>query len=224
VLSVEDWAEIRRLRRAEGLAIQAIARRLGIARNTVKKALASDVPPCYQRAAKGSIVDAVEPRIRALLVEFPDLVGPKYPVRLRRLRVLVDEAAEDRASTDSPRRGLDDINGTFRWSLIQRSMWAVAVVVRGVLAEDSGQMTFTDDQRPVGALSADGAHPALRERVRPGRLRRSPDDADVDGGEHRVEGRGELAISVAEKEPQPCGASVELHQSLLKNRIWAGPA
>jgi transposase-like protein len=39
VLSVEDWAEIRRLRRAEGMAIQAIARRLGVARNTVKKAL-----------------------------------------------------------------------------------------------------------------------------------------------------------------------------------------
>ncbi len=70
---MEDWAEIRRLRRAEGMAIQAIARRLGIARNTVKKALASDVPPRYQRAAKGSIVDAVEPRIRGLLAEFPDM-------------------------------------------------------------------------------------------------------------------------------------------------------
>jgi transposase len=73
VLSVEDWAEIRRLRRAEGLAISAIARRLGVARNTVKKALASDGPPRYQRVAKGSIVDAVEPQIRALLQEFPDL-------------------------------------------------------------------------------------------------------------------------------------------------------
>ena len=42
---MEDWAEIRRLRRAEGMAIQAIARRLRISRNTVKKALASDGPP-----------------------------------------------------------------------------------------------------------------------------------------------------------------------------------
>jgi transposase len=73
VLKVEDWAEIRRLRRAEGLAIQAIARRLGISRNTVKKALASDDPPRYRRAVAGSIVDAVEPQIRALLMEFPDL-------------------------------------------------------------------------------------------------------------------------------------------------------
>ncbi|WP_203935908.1 hypothetical protein [Planosporangium mesophilum] len=29
-------------------------------------------------------------------------------------------------------------------------------------------MTFADDEHPVGALAADGAHPALGERVRPG--------------------------------------------------------
>jgi transposase len=44
VLNVEDWAEIRRLRRAEQMPIAAIARRLGIARNTVKKALPADRP------------------------------------------------------------------------------------------------------------------------------------------------------------------------------------
>lgn len=70
---MEDWAEIRRLRRSEGMAIQAIARRLRMSRNTVKKALASDEPPRYRRAAKGSIVDAVEPQIRALLAEFPGM-------------------------------------------------------------------------------------------------------------------------------------------------------
>jgi transposase len=37
VLKVEDWAEIRRLHRAEGMAIRAIARQLVISRNTVKK-------------------------------------------------------------------------------------------------------------------------------------------------------------------------------------------
>jgi len=39
-LSVEDWAEIRRLRRSERLSISEIARVLGISRNTVKSALA----------------------------------------------------------------------------------------------------------------------------------------------------------------------------------------
>jgi transposase len=70
---MEDWAEIRRLSRAEGMAIKAIARRLGIARNTVKRALAAHEPPRYERARKGSIVDAVEPQVRALLREFPDM-------------------------------------------------------------------------------------------------------------------------------------------------------
>ena len=70
---MEDWAEIRRLHRAEGLSIKAITRRLRISRNTVRRALSSHEPPRYVRAAKPSIVDAVEPRIRALLAEFPDM-------------------------------------------------------------------------------------------------------------------------------------------------------
>ena len=42
MLTVEDWAEIRRLHRAEDLPIKQIARVLGISRNTVRAALASD--------------------------------------------------------------------------------------------------------------------------------------------------------------------------------------
>ena len=49
MLSVEDWAEIRRLHRAEGLPIKVIARVLGVSKNTVKAALASDGPPKYER-------------------------------------------------------------------------------------------------------------------------------------------------------------------------------
>jgi len=64
VLSVEDWAEIRRLRRAEGMPIAEIARVMGISRNTVQAALASDKPPKYARAPQGSVADAFEPRIR----------------------------------------------------------------------------------------------------------------------------------------------------------------
>lgn len=71
MLNVEDWAEIRRLRRAEQLPIAEIARVLRISRNTVKSALASDGPPRYQRAPAGSVVDEVEPRIRELLAVYP---------------------------------------------------------------------------------------------------------------------------------------------------------
>jgi hypothetical protein len=76
-------------------------------------------------------------------------------------------------------------------------MWTVAVVVGGVLAQDRHQMTFTDDEHPVGALAADRAHPALREGVCSGR-RRCLEHVDAVGGEHRVEGCGELAVAVAE--------------------------
>jgi transposase len=64
---VEDWAEIRRLHRAEGLPIKAIARKLDVSRNTVRSALASDTAPKYVRRPAGSIVDAVEPKIREQL-------------------------------------------------------------------------------------------------------------------------------------------------------------
>jgi transposase len=89
VLSVEDWAEIRRLRRAEQMPIAQIARVLGISRNTVKAALASDGPPTYQRAPAGSVADAFEPRIRELLQAFPQMpstviagrIGWPYSIR-----------------------------------------------------------------------------------------------------------------------------------------------
>jgi transposase len=71
--SVEDWAEIRRLHSAEGLAIKEIARLLGISKNTVKAKLAADLPPKYERAATGSAVDEFEPRIRQLLKDVPTM-------------------------------------------------------------------------------------------------------------------------------------------------------
>jgi transposase len=72
-LSLDDWAEIRRLHRAEGMPIKAIARVLGVSRNTVRAALAADGPPKYARSAMGSIVDPFEPRIRELLQVYPTM-------------------------------------------------------------------------------------------------------------------------------------------------------
>jgi transposase len=71
---VEDWAEIRRLHRAEGMPIKQVARVMGCSKNTVKRALAATEPPRYQRrAGGGSIVDGVEPRIRELLQAWPTM-------------------------------------------------------------------------------------------------------------------------------------------------------
>jgi transposase len=71
VLIVEDWAEIRRMRRSEGVSISEIARLIGCSRNTVKAALRSDGSPAYRRMPGGSVVDEFEPRIRELLRAFP---------------------------------------------------------------------------------------------------------------------------------------------------------
>jgi transposase len=71
VITLEDWAEVRRLHRAEGVPIKEIARRLGLARNTVRSALRAEGPPSRERGPRGSRADAYEPRIRVLLNEFP---------------------------------------------------------------------------------------------------------------------------------------------------------
>jgi transposase len=97
VLSVEDWAEIRRLHRSEGMPIKAIARVIGCSRNTVRAALTSDGPPKYERAPAGSIVDAVEPRIRELLQACPTMPATVIAERIgwtRGLTVLKERVRE----------------------------------------------------------------------------------------------------------------------------------
>lgn len=96
-MSVEDWAEVRRLRRAEGMSISEIARVLGVSRNTVRAALASDGPPRYERAAAGSSVDAVESRIRELLKAYPRMPATVIGERIgwsRSIRTLSARVAE----------------------------------------------------------------------------------------------------------------------------------
>ena len=97
MLSVEDWAEVRRLYRAERMSISQIARVLGISRNTVRAAVASDGPPKYERKPAGSIVDPVEPRIRELLKAYPSMPATVIAERIgwtRSIRVLSGRVAE----------------------------------------------------------------------------------------------------------------------------------
>jgi len=97
VLDVENWAEIRRLHRAEGLPIREIARVMGVARNTVRAAVASDGAPKYERPRPGSVVDAAEPRIRELLKAYPAMPATVIAERIgwdRSIRVLSGRVAE----------------------------------------------------------------------------------------------------------------------------------
>jgi len=94
VLSVEDWAKIRRLHHNEGMPIKVIARAMRCSKNTVKAALRSEGPPKYQRPSRGSVADEVEPRIRELLQAWPTIpatviaerIGWQYSIRILRDR------------------------------------------------------------------------------------------------------------------------------------------
>jgi transposase len=81
VVGVEQWAEIRRLRFVRRLSQREIHRRTGIHRDTIRRALASEVPPAYQRPLKGSKLDPFKDEIHRLLGEDPKLPG----VRVREL-------------------------------------------------------------------------------------------------------------------------------------------
>ncbi|HXZ73150.1 MAG TPA: hypothetical protein VEH31_20055 [Streptosporangiaceae bacterium] len=83
-----------------------------------------------------------------------------------------------------------------------------------VLAKDQPQVLFASDQHPVQALAAGTGYPALRDRVRTRRLDRSPDHPHADGGEDRVERRGELGIPVADDELEDVRAVLKGHQKV----------
>lgn len=96
-MGVEDWAEIRRLYRAEGVPIKAIARQLNVSRNTVRSAISSDAPPRYERRPAGSAVDMFEPRIRELLAEVPTMPATVIAERIgwtRGITILKERVAE----------------------------------------------------------------------------------------------------------------------------------
>lgn len=73
MITLQDWAEIRHLHGAEQMSVRAIAARLGISRDTVSRALASDAPPKYVRGPVDSVFDEFETRVRGMLKDFPQM-------------------------------------------------------------------------------------------------------------------------------------------------------
>lgn len=120
---MENWAEIRRLHLAEGLPIKAIARRLGIRETQC----ARRSPPASRDGISASrLVPSwmrVEPQIRLLLQEFPDMPSTVIMERVGWTRcktVICDRIAALRrctASTSSADRG----RGEFGQQLFHQS-------------------------------------------------------------------------------------------------------
>lgn len=73
MIKVQDWAEIRRLHLSEGMSARAIAKHMGVARDTVDSALKRATAPRYERAPVPSAFDAFQARVCELLRATPDM-------------------------------------------------------------------------------------------------------------------------------------------------------
>lgn len=70
---MDAWAEIRQLDAEGKTSRREIARRVGVSRGTVERALAADRLPKYERPPRASRFDVFAPRVRALLAKTPSM-------------------------------------------------------------------------------------------------------------------------------------------------------
>ena len=92
MVNVEQWAEVRRMRFVEGLAIREIRRRTGLHRETIRRALSSPTPPGYSRPGRGSKLDRFKGRVHELLREDPEIES-------QRIREILCESGFDGGKT-----------------------------------------------------------------------------------------------------------------------------
>lgn len=72
MISLEEWVDITSLHR-QGVGIKAIARRLSVSRNAVRRAIRRGGPPVYRRQARPSKLDPFKDYLVQRLSEFPEL-------------------------------------------------------------------------------------------------------------------------------------------------------
>jgi transposase len=82
VRSALEWAQVRALA-ADGISQREIAERLGINRRAVARLARSEQPPSYRRTPIGSQLDPLEPVLRRLLEEWPQIKAPRLTEILR---------------------------------------------------------------------------------------------------------------------------------------------
>ena len=76
---MELWAELRREYFVRGVLIKRLARRTGLSRNTIRKALRADEPPAYRREGAGSMLDPFKDEIHRCVEGRPDADGGAGP-------------------------------------------------------------------------------------------------------------------------------------------------
>jgi hypothetical protein len=126
------------------------------------------------------------------------------------LLILVEQSAESVAPADVVNLGWCVAGECSQGSgLAEGAVRPVIVVVELVLAKGGRGVALVDDQDAVEELAADGADEAFGNGVGPRCPHRRLDDGDVDGCEDGVEGRGELAVAIADEEPESPAGVVE---------------
>jgi hypothetical protein len=91
-------------------------------------------------------------------------------------------------------------------------MGTALVVVGDIPCEHGPQVTFADDEKPVGDLAPDGADEPLGIAVRSRTSRRNLDHLDTSAGQDSVERGGELAGPVTNQEPEIANSVTQVHQ------------
>jgi transposase len=108
-LDVERWAELRREHFVRGVSIRELMRRTGLARNTVRAALRSDVPPGFRCPERPSKLDPFKEEIHELLRSDPRLPGVRVreliePLGFRGSKTIVDDYLREVRPLFAPRR------------------------------------------------------------------------------------------------------------------------
>ena len=98
--------------------------------------------------------------------------------------------------------------------LPQGTVRTVDVVMIGVLGQHRLQLQASEDEHPVQHLTPNGADPPLRVGIRPGCPHRRAQHLDPLGGKDRIERGCELGIPVAEHQPEPTDALLEVHHQV----------
>ena len=145
MLSVEQWADIRRMKHVEGLSQREIHRRSGIHRDTIRRALASPKPPGYgPRPRRSSKLDPYRAEIERLLDDEPTLSGVRIREEIEKLgyegskTILDDHLREIRPRFRAPPRSF------------QRTVYRPGELVQFDLCEPQAEIPTGWDQTRRG--------------------------------------------------------------------------
>jgi hypothetical protein len=97
---------------------------------------------------------------------------------------------------------------------LQRSVWPLRVVVRGIRGKHPAKVPLAEDRHPVGQLGPHRQHEAFGEAVRPRTAGRDLDHFDTCVRQNCVERGRELASSIADEEPEPRDVFAEVYDEV----------